>query len=112
MLLSRANMKTYSQCSKWNNENQGAWQPLCCGKQMFSCHGGRTCHGATPYLCIKHIVIRTEWHFMSFQTVTGLYELAMSYGQRRPLAVVELGLSDQNLRYQLKKVKSWSFRKY
>jgi alpha-galactosidase len=95
--------ETYSQCSKWNNENQGAWQPLCCGKQMFSCHGGRTCHGATPYLCIKHIGDKDG---VAFHVIpNGNWVIRVSnevMGSEDPLAVVELGLSDQNLRYQLK----------
>ena len=93
----------YSQSSHWCNENQGRWQTLNHGSLVLSCEGGRTTQGGTPYLCIResssgaavvfHIIPKGNWVIRISAGTAG--------GDSPSFAVVELGLSDQQLALRL-----------
>ncbi|NQU42103.1 alpha-galactosidase, partial [bacterium] len=102
MALPPARYEIYSQQSRWCNENQGAWQTLHAGEIVLRCVPGRTTQGGTPYACIRdtdtrrglafHIVPKGNW-VIRFSAQPSMDCL--------PFIVVELGLSDENLRIPL-----------
>jgi Alpha-galactosidase len=103
-IFSPGSYEVYSQSSSWCNENYGVWQTLHHGSLVFGCEGGRTTQGSTPYLCIKensrqsgvvfHIIPEGNWIIKVIARTGPGYSL--------PFAVVELGLSDENLYLGLK----------
>lgn len=107
-VLSPGSYEVYSQSSSWCRENKGGWQPLQYGSLALGCEGGRTSQGSTPYLCIRdtnlqagivfHVVPVGNW-VIKVNTRTGP-------GASLPFAVVELGLSDDNLGLRLKPAES------
>jgi len=96
--------EVYSQSSSWCGENRGSWQDLHDDGFIFRCIGGRTTQGYTPYLCIKnkhegsgtvfHIIPKGNWVIKVREEKSAVNSL--SY------AVLELGLSDENLKMCLK----------
>jgi alpha-galactosidase len=92
----------YTQASVWSRESQGAWNPLHTGLRQ-SHLSGRTTEGGTPYLAMRlagaaqgiafHVLPRGNWTIR----ITPVVE-----GGGRPFAVVELGLSDENLHRPLR----------
>lgn len=92
--------EVYSQSSSWCGENRGCWQDLNHDGFKFKCAGGRTTQGFTPYLCLKnkhtgagavfHIIPKGNW-------IIKVHE-EKSSGDSLPYAVLELGLSDENLK--------------
>ena len=95
--------EVYFQQSRWCNENQGAWQALRAGELALRCVSGRSAQGGTPYACVRsvetgrglvfHVLPRGNW-------VIRLISAALA-GDSLPGVVVELGLSDENLRLAL-----------
>jgi alpha-galactosidase len=94
--------EVYAQDSRWSNENQGAWVPLHTGSVVLSSEWGRSSDGGTPYACLRnkdsgrgvvlHVIPHGNW-VIRISARTG--------GNRLPYAVVELGLSDADLRLDL-----------
>ncbi|MBM4144547.1 MAG: alpha-galactosidase [Lentisphaerae bacterium] len=92
----------YTQASVWCRESQGAWNPLHTGLRQ-SHLSGRTTEGGTPYLALRlagaaqgvafHVLPRGNWTIR----VTPVPD-----GGGRPFAVIELGLSDENLHRTLR----------
>lgn len=88
----------YSQSSRWCNENQGQWRPLSHGGISLASEGGRTCQGATPYLCLRevgrptgaafHLLPRGDWK-VRITSHTALDSV--------PYVVLEMGWSDDSL---------------
>ena len=97
MVLPRGAYECYTQSSQWCNENQGAWQDLHTGLRLVNVPG-RTTEGATPYLAIRrkgmseglvfHILPRGDWIIRA---------AAAADMARPPFAVIEMGLSDEDL---------------
>lgn len=97
-----AHYEVYSQDSRWANENQGSWRPLHASSLVLTCEPGRTTLGGTPYACLRevgsdrgiafHLLPRGNWliRFSARDMLGGL-----------PYVVVELGLSDEDLRLVL-----------
>ena len=100
--FSPGHYEIYSQGSRWCRENQGRWRPLDHGETVLRCDGGRTTQGATPYLCLRgsdgnaaiafHIVPCGDW-VIRVKAETVFDSL--------PAVVVELGLSDANLKLRM-----------
>ena len=102
-VFSPGRYKIYSQSSKWCHESQGKWETLEHGRVLLRCEGGRTCQGGTPYVCLHevnhkdgiafHILPRGNWTVrITARTFTN---------DSLPLIVVELGLADENLNFNL-----------
>lgn len=97
--------EVYAQDSRWSHENQGAWIPLHAGSVVLSSEWGRSSDGGTPYACLRnkdtgrgvalHVIPHGNW-IIRISARTG--------GNRLPYAVVELGLSDADLRLDRKSV--------
>ena len=93
----------YSQNSRWCIENQGCWQDIIHGTLAIGSEGGRTTQGATPYACLRnretgravafHILPRGDWV---------LRVRARTDANVQPQAIVEAGLSDEDLRLRLR----------
>jgi len=93
----------YAQHSDWCNENQGGWQPLLRGGHLLYCRGGRTTQGNTPFLALRdaasnqgvsfHILPRGNWVIKVLTCPAG--------GTLPPMAIVELGLADEDLHLTL-----------
>ena len=93
----------YAQRSHWQLENQGKWLPLHCGTMRFSAHDGRHTNGGTPYICLRnsksncgvafHVVPHGNWMIRVSGNVRS--------DNRQLCAVVELGLSDEDLCFEL-----------
>ncbi len=94
----------YSQSSSWCKENYGFWQPLHHGSLVFGCEGGRTTQGSAPYLCIKENSRRTGVAFHVIPEGNWVIKVIARTGPgySLPFAVVELGLSDENLCLEVK----------
>lgn len=100
--LAPGHYEVYAQNSRWSNENQGAWIPLHTGTLEFSSDWGRSTENGTPYACVRetggdcglafHILPRGNW-------VMRISARALS--NQRPCAVIELGLADEDLRWNL-----------
>ncbi len=94
--------EVYAQEGRWCNENQGAWVPLHAGSILLSNNRGRSSEGSTPYICFRdpdktrgiafHVVPLGNW-------VIKIH--SRTEYNKTPFAVIELGLSDQDLNYQL-----------
>jgi alpha-galactosidase len=90
--------EVYSQESKRKMENQGAWLNLHHGSMGFGSEGGLTCLGSTPFAAIRpigerrgiavHVVPTGNWR---------IYVRSLTSASREPFAVIEAGLSDENL---------------
>lgn len=87
----------YTQFNLWQNESQGAWQPL--NTQIVaSSLGIRTCDGAAPVLACRnkqnglitvfHAIPNCQWKMLCRRSVLG---------QKLTAAVVEIGLEDSSL---------------
>jgi alpha-galactosidase len=112
--LPRGEWECYSQASRWCRENQGAWQSLHTNLALRHA-SGRTTQGGTPYLALRpclgssadlrplatpatrpavysgivfHVLPRGNWV---------IHLRRITEGGDVPYAVVELGLSDENL---------------
>jgi alpha-galactosidase len=95
--------EVYSQDSRWCNENRGAWRMLDHGSMVFQSHGGRTSQGSTPFICLRgagddramafHVVPQGNWVIKAQACNTNNDSL--------PAMVVDIGLSDDCLRYPL-----------
>jgi alpha-galactosidase len=91
----------YAQASSWCAENQGAWQDLHTGISLTHSSGATT-QGATPYLAIRrkdtregmafHILPRGNWSIRA---------KAQPSMERPRLAVIDLGLSDEDLHREI-----------
>ena len=96
------NYEIYFQRSRWSNENQGEWLKLHAGSVTLASEWGRSTEGATPYLCLReqngqsglvfHVIPQGNWIIR----VT-----ARIHANLLPIAVVEPGLSDEDLRLAL-----------
>lgn len=88
----------YIQQSRWGHESQGKWVPLFAGSVVLSSKWGRSTEGSAPYCCIReknsangvvfHIIPLGNWM---------IRVCARSHSNKLPYAVVELGLSDEDL---------------
>ena len=95
--------EVYSQASRWCHENQGAWVGLEHGGLVYRSEGGRTSQGTTPFICLRgaddrggvafHLVPQGNWVIQVNACALGNDSL--------PGLVLEMGLSDDNLRYAL-----------
>jgi alpha-galactosidase len=87
----------YTQASRWCRENQGAWQPLHCGLVLQHAPG-QTTAGTTPYLALRAMGAEqgVVFHVLPCGNWT-IRVRPVTVGGARPLAVVELGLADENL---------------
>ena len=97
-----ADYEIYSQQSRWSHENQGAWQPLHAGETVLRCVWGRSAQGGTPYACIRNV--RTREGLVFHVVPRGNWMIRVSVvpdNDNPPCAVVDLGLSDENLRLKL-----------
>jgi|GEM_PF-341626 len=93
------NYEVYLQQSRWGNENQGEWLKLHAGSITLESEWGRSTEGATPYACLRerdghsglafHVIPHGNWIIR----VTGRI-----FSNSLPIAVVEAGLSDADLR--------------
>ena len=97
-----ARYEIYSQDSGWCNESQGCWAPLRMRAVTLGHEWGRSTRGGTPYACIReadsesgvifHLIPNGNWTIrISAQAVPG----------ERPCAIVECGLSDEDLHVEL-----------
>jgi alpha-galactosidase len=94
--------EVYAQQSRWCNENQGKWLALHAGSLRFGCVQGRTTQGGTPYLCLReidagrgvvfHVLPRGNW---------SIEVTARPIMDVHPLAIVNLGLADNDLHREL-----------
>jgi alpha-galactosidase len=94
--------EVYRQESRWCVENQGEWTPLVTGTLAFRGEWGRTSRGGTPFAAIRergarhavgfHILPEGNWTLKA--STTGNHHTA-------PMAVMEAGLSDEDLRLVL-----------
>ena len=95
--------EVYAQSSRWQHESQGRWMPLHCGSMRFSAHNGRHTDGGTPYMCLRNMSDRSG---VAFHVVPhGNWMVSVSGNVRSDnlqlCAVVELGLSDEDLCFEL-----------
>lgn len=100
--LPSGNYEVYSQQSRWSNESQGIWQALHAGELTLRCVSGRSAQGGTPYACIRDMEMRRG--LVLHVLPCGNWVIRFSVvpcGDGMPFVVVELGLSDENLRYPL-----------
>ena len=104
-VFSPGRYETYSQSSRWCGENQGNWQPLHQGSIRLGCEGGRTCQSETPYMCLRETEQQTgiAFHLLPKGNWTICVSIRPVGGDLPPVTVVELGLSDENLRFRLTK---------
>ena len=96
--------EVYSQGSRWSGENQGVWRPMPHGDLSLRCEGGRTCQGASPYLCLKpqssdrgvafHLLPRGNWLIRVCAQTSGSIPSP-------PLFSADLGFDDGDLRFTL-----------
>lgn len=96
------NYELYFQQSRWAHENQGEWQKLRAGSITLDAEWGRSTEGATPYFCLReqeghaglafHVVPRGNWVIRI---------AARIFNNMLPAAVVDAGLSDEDLRLTL-----------
>lgn len=97
------NYEVYFQRSRWSNENQGEWLKLQAGNITLSSEWGRSTEGATPYLCLR---ARNGQHGLAFHVIPQgnwiIRVTARIHANLLPIAVVEPGLSDEDLRLVLK----------
>lgn len=88
----------YFQQSRWAHENQGEWQKLRAGSIALDAEWGRSTEGATPYLCLREQDVKNG---LVFHVVPhGNWVIRVSariYNNMLPAAVVEAGLSDEDL---------------
>ena len=93
----------YSQASRWCCESQGRWQDISHGVVTLRSEGGRTTQGGTPYAALRskdsgrglvlHVIPRGDWVIKVGSPTAGF--------NTDPPAVLELGLSDQELHMRL-----------
>lgn len=96
------NYEIYSQNNNRKLENQGMWQQLHHGGMVFGCEEGVTCQGSTPFLCLReigkqkgiafHVVPQGNWR---------IYAKSIISSSKSSFAVIEAGLSDENLSMEL-----------
>lgn len=91
--------EVYAQNSRWCNEAQGRWIPLHAGSIDLRGRPGRSTEGGSPYACVRrvddatglvfHVLPNGNWtiHVHTYAVMNG-----------KPYAIVELGLSDRDLR--------------
>lgn len=98
-----ANYEIYSQGSHWCNENQGIWQDLHHGSFVLGCEGGRTSLGSTPYLCLRETGQNQgiAFHAIPFGNWSIRVSSHNSGGSSLPFAVVEIGMSEEDLKLDL-----------
>lgn len=96
------NYEIYFQRSRWSNENQGEWLNLQAGSVTLSSGWGRSTEGSTPYLCLR---ARHERRGIVFHLVPHgnwiIRVTARIHSNLLPIAIVEPGLSDEDLRLGL-----------
>ncbi|MFZ2654988.1 MAG: alpha-galactosidase [Victivallales bacterium] len=101
-VLSPAKYEIYAQDSRWCNENQGAWLPMHAGGMVFGTKWGRTSEGGTPYIAIRELGVRKA---LAFQILpNGNWRIRVSRiinSNSLPFTVMELGISDEDLNYEL-----------
>ncbi len=93
----------YSQLHYWCCENQGRWEDILHGEKSIQSKGGRTCIGASPYLCVRekntgkgiavHLVPGADWKL----SVEGL-----RIGSESPHAILKAGFNDPGMAYRVK----------
>ena len=94
--------KVYAQQSRWCNENQGKWLTLHAGSLRFGGVQGRTTQGGTPYMCLREIDADRGVAFHVLPCGNWSIEVtARPIMDVHPLAVVNLGLADDDLRLEL-----------
>ena len=96
------NYEVYFQQSRWSNENQGEWLKLHAGSITLSSEWGRSTEGSTPYLCLReqngqsglvfHVIPQGNWIIRVTASI---------HSNLLPIAVIEPGLSDEDLRLAL-----------
>ena len=102
-MFSPGHFEVYSQYGPGKMESQGGWQALRRGSFVFDSEGGYTCLGSTPFICLReagncggiafHMVPQGSWRIVVHPYPTT---------SKEPLAVVDAGLSDENLNLALK----------
>jgi alpha-galactosidase len=100
--LSCGEYELYTQQCRWNHESQGRWVPLFAGSVVLSSKWGRSTEGSAPYCCVReknadtgvvfHVIPQGNWMIRA---------CARSHSNQLPFAIVELGLSDEDLRMEL-----------
>ena len=94
--------EVYGQDSRWSCENQGAWHALHTGAIELRCAPGRTTQDGTPFACVRE---RDAGRGLAFHVLPcgdwAIRVSAMAAGNGLPYAVVELGLSDEDLHVRL-----------
>lgn len=94
--------EVYGQDSRWCNENQGHWRELNHGSVRFWCEQGRTTQGSSPFAVLRRIGDRAVgFHVLPIGNWTIEVAARTHWNDSIPFAVVELGLSDQNLALEL-----------
>lgn len=88
--------EVYTQFNGWQNESQGAWQPLTTRISSFS-DSARSCCGSTPFIAIRstqtkkgfvfHILTHSSWEIDVTKAV---------YGAEMNCTVVDLGINSHN----------------
>jgi alpha-galactosidase len=87
----------YSQASRWCHENQGAWQDLHGGFRLGHA-SGRTTEGGAPYLCVRQVGASRGVAFHILAVGNWCVNVrSVPQSGNEPFAVVELGLSDDDL---------------
>lgn len=100
--LSPGYYEVYAQQSRWSNENQGAWIPLHAGRLTFCSEWGRNTEGGTPYACLREIGGERGLAFHVIPNGNWVIHIsAHPISNQWPHAVIELGLSDEDLHYNL-----------
>lgn len=100
--LPSGSWEVYAQESRWCHESQGAWRTMPPGALQLGCAWGRTTQGGTPFAAVRpmgggaglafHVMPMGNW-VIRFQSHT--------LGDSLPFVSVELGLADDNLRFEL-----------
>ncbi len=100
--FSSGKYKVYSQLSRWGGENIGSWHDLDGINIELKSAPGRLTTGNSPYCVLKdmdtgkalafHVIPRGNWKIKIF---------SQFHTNEAPNAVIELGLSDNDLQYKL-----------
>jgi len=100
--LPPADYEVYAQDSRWSRENQGHWIPLRTGAVVLSCEPGRTTQGGTPYACVREAGADLALAFHILPVGNWIIRIATHAVMNAPgCAVIDLGLSDADLRARL-----------
>jgi alpha-galactosidase len=100
--LAVLNPEVYSQHSTWIEENQGEWLRFTHGKFEIANERGRTTCAGTPYLGLRAAGAAQGVAFHILPCGNWLARVhAYAIQQSAPVAVVELGIADEDLRLEI-----------